>query len=244
MKLLIDAGNTRIKWALVKGKKWLRTGALPIGEAGGLSELFSGSEEIRQIWVSNVSGEKVAQHIRDIGRDKARETHFVVAQDIQCGVRNGYSKPAQLGSDRWAALIAARHLMQGKCLVVNSGTATTIDTLTKQGKFLGGLIVPGVELMQHSLIAATEHLRSGRGKFVRFPLNSADAMHSGAIQASCGAIERQYTLLNDSSAVVVLSGGAARLLLPYLQQGLFGLPPRVVDNLVLHGLLLIAQESG
>ncbi len=244
MKLLIDAGNTRIKWALVKGERWLRTGVLPIGEASGLSQLFPRSQKIRQLWVSNVSGEKVAQHIRDIARGTAGEVRFVVAQDMQCGVRNGYSKPAQLGSDRWAALIAAWHLVQGKCLVVNSGTATTIDALTEQGKFLGGLILPGVELMQRSLIAATEHLKSTKGKHVKFPRNSADAIHSGAIQASCGAIERQHTLLNDNRAPVVLSGGAAGLLQPCLQQGFFGVPPRVVDNLVLEGLLLIAQESG
>ena len=77
--------------------------------------------------------------------------HFIGAREKQCGVRNGYAKPAQLGSDRWAALIAAWHLVQRKCLVVDSGTATTIDTLSGQGEFVGGLILPGVELMQRSL---------------------------------------------------------------------------------------------
>ena len=127
----------------------------------------------------------------------------------QCGVRNGYSSAAQLGSDRWAALISAWHMVSGKCLVVNCGTAITIDTLSGQGEFLGGLILPGVELMQRSLVAATDQLKSEQGEYAPFPLNTADALFSGAIQACCGAIERQYTLLDDDGAPVVLSGGAA-----------------------------------
>lgn len=251
MKLLIDAGNTRIKWALVNGDEWLSSGVLPAEQAGQLSrhiaghldKLGTGLHDIQQIWVSNVAGDEIAQHIRNIDAGKSGRPHFVVAREAQCGVRNGYSNASQLGSDRWAALIAAWPLVQGKCLVVNSGTATTIDTLSWQGEFLGGLILPGVELMQRSLIAATVQLKSAQGKYVSFPLNSADALYSGAIQASCGAIERQYTLLDDDSAPVVLSGGAAGLLQPYLDQKLFSVPPRVVDNLVLQGLLLMAQEA-
>ncbi len=243
MKLLIDAGNTCIKWALVKEADWLRNGVVPIAQASELSHHFAAIKNIQQIWVSNVAGEEIAQHIRNIGTDKSGRLHFVVARQAQCGVRNGYANASQLGSDRWAALIAAWHLVQGKCLVVNSGTATTIDTLSGQGEFLGGLILPGVELMQRSLVAAAVQLKSAQGEYVPFPLNSADALYSGAIQASCGAIERQYTLLNDDSAPVVLSGGAAGLLQPYLNQKLFSVPPRIVDNLVLQGLLLMAQEA-
>jgi type III pantothenate kinase len=248
MKLLIDAGNTRIKWALVSGEDWLCSGVLPAEQAGELSRhiaghLRTGLHDIQHIWVSNVAGEEIAQHIRNIGAGKPGQPHFVVAREAQCGVRNGYSHASQLGSDRWAALIAAWHLVQGKCLMVNSGTATTIDTLSEQGEFLGGLILPGVELMQRSLVAATVQLESVQGEFVPYPLNSADALYSGAIQASCGAIERQYTLLNDDRAPVVLSGGAAGLLQPHLNQKLFSVPPRVVDNLVLQGLLLMAQEA-
>jgi type III pantothenate kinase len=271
MKLLIDAGNTRIKWALVSGEDWLCSGVLPAGQAGELSRhiaghldrlvtndlavvsgqpgqmassfIRTGLHDIQQIWVSNVAGEEIAQHIRNIGDGKSGQPHFVVAREAQCGVRNGYSNASQLGSDRWTALIAAWHLVQGKCLTVNSGTATTIDTLSGQGEFLGGLILPGVELMQRSLVAATVQLKSAQGEYMPFPLNSADALYSGAIQASCGAIERQYALLDDDSAPVILSGGAAGLLQPYLNQKLFSVPPRVVDNLVLQGLLLMAQEA-
>ena len=251
MELLIDAGNSRIKWALVSGEDWLCRGDLPTVQAERLSRAIAdqlalqnpgtGLHDIRLVWASNVAGEECARHIRNIGAGGS--AHFVVAQKAQCGVRNGYSSPAQLGSDRWAALIAAWHLVQGACLVVNCGTATTIDALSAQGEFVGGLILPGVELMQHSLVAATDRLQAAQGEYARFPRNSADALYSGAIQASCGAIERQYDLLDEDGATLVLSGGAAEELQPCLDRDRFGAPPRIVDNLVLQGLLLMAKEK-
>jgi type III pantothenate kinase len=236
MKLLVDAGNTRIKWALVEQDEWLHNGVLPVEQASDLPKQFVGEFGISQIWVSNVAGEEVAQHIRNIN---ANQINFIVAREMQCGVRNGYSNAGQLGSDRWAALIAAWHLVRAKCMVVNCGTAITIDTLSGQGKFLGGLIVPGVELRQRSQVGATNQLRLEQGKNAAYPLNSADAMFSGAIQACCGAIERQYLQLGDDSAPVLLSGGASG----YLEK-ILNLPLNIVDNLVLQGLLLISQETG
>ena len=272
MKLLIDAGNTRIKWALTDGmarcaqvsgagmppprllpqsagsasnvseadgQDWLRSGALSVEQAGELQDMLAGLQGIRQIWVSNVAGEEVAQHIRAIGTGRQTDRfNFIVAQKAQCGVRNGYSVPSQLGCDRWAALIAAWHLVRGACLVVNSGTATTVDALSANGEFIGGLILPGVDLMQRSLNDATAQLRPAQGTYAAFPRNTADALFSGAIQACCGAIERQQALLGGSGIPVVLSGGGSAILSDRLN-----LPLQVVDNLVLQGLLLIAQEA-
>ncbi len=239
MKLLIDAGNTRIKWALADGSGagegvWLRSGILPVGEAGGLPQEFAGAEDIRQVWASNVAGEDVTQCIRGI---RAGQHHFIVARQEQCGVRNGYAIPSRLGSDRWAALIASWHLVRGACLVVNSGTATTVDALSAAGEFIGGLILPGMDLMQHSLRDATARLQATQGKYAPFPLNTADALYSGALQASCGAIERQHALLGNNNAPIVLSGGSAAAL-----RGHLNAPLHIVDNLVLRGLSLIAGE--
>ena len=244
MKLLIDAGNTRIKWAVVDssaaGKAvWLRNGILPVAQASELPQQFTGLTGIRQVWVSNVAGETVAQHICAACVGLPARPRFVIAREAQCGVRNGYSSPSQLGSDRWAALIAAWHLTGGACLVVNSGTATTVDALSTSGEFIGGLILPGVELMQRSLSGATAQLQAAQvGEYAPFPLNTADALYSGALQASCGVIERQYALLGECGAPIMLSGGAAVILRDRLNA-----PSRIVDNLVMQGLLLIAQET-
>lgn len=234
MKLLIDAGNTRIKWARADNDL-LDSGALPVEQAGELPALFKKAHGLQQIWISNVAGENIAKQIRRI---ECRQKHFVVAQEIQCGVRNGYAQAFQLGSDRWAALIAAWNIVRGACLVVNSGTATTIDALSAQGEFIGGLILPGLDLMQHSLVAATDQLKKAQGSYAPYPLNTADALFSGAIQANCGAVERQYALLNDRNAPIISSGGAAEILREHIK-----LPMRVTDNLVLRGLLLIALET-
>lgn len=255
MILLIDAGNTRIKWSLVQGKDWLRSGVLPVARANELSRHVTGHcdpstgpgqalpgiglHDIEQVWVSNVAGEEVAQHIRNVEVNRNAQLHFVVAQEEQCGVRNGYSQAGQLGSDRWAALLGAWHLVRGECLVVNCGTATTIDALSGQGEFKGGLILPGLKLMQSSLISTTAMLTPGLGEYVPFPKNTADAMFSGAVQASCGAIQRQHALLAHDSAPVVLSGGAAGVLREHIR-----MPLRIVENMILHGLLIIAQEAG
>lgn len=252
--LLIDCGNTLIKWAVVQGRDWLRSGSLPVAQVGELPQQIAGHCDpsacpgqalpdkgwhgIEQVWVSNVAGEAVARHIREIGMDRNVKPNFVVAQQEQCGVRNGYAQIGQLGSDRWAALIAAWHLLREECLVVNCGTATTIDTLTEHGEFAGGLILPGVDMMQSCLGAASARLMAGRGAYMPFPDNTADAMYSGAIQASCGAIQRQHALLAHDRAQVLLGGGAAGALQDHLK-----MPLRTVENLVLQGLLLIAQEA-
>jgi len=246
MKLLIDSGNSRIKWALIDGKDWARRGVLPVARVDELSQHIAGHcgelgislRGIEQVWVSNVANEKAMNCIRNAVMNTGGKLHVVEAQQEQCGVRNGYTRPSQLGSDRWASLIAAWHLVQGECLVVNCGTATTIDALSGLGEFSGGLILPGVDMMLGSLSAASNRLQPGRGQYVPFPRNTADAMYSGAIQASCGAIQRQHALLSKNSAPVVLSGGAAALL-----QGHLLMPLKIAENLVLQGLLIIAQEA-
>lgn len=238
MKLLIDAGNTRIKLARVSDAGWLSGGELHTQQAADLPQYFADYPDVQQVWVSNVAGDAVAQHIRAACATRHWMPQFIVARASQCGVSNGYAQPGQLGSDRWAALLAAWHQVRGSCLVVNCGTATTVDALSATGEFIGGLILPGVELMQRSLCDATAQLSAAQGVYRPFPLDTASAMLSGAVQASCGAVERQHALLGDAAVPVLLSGGAAGMLQAHL-----GVPLRVVDNLVLQGLLLIAQEA-
>jgi type III pantothenate kinase len=257
MILLIDAGNTLIKWAVIDQAKWLRYGSLPVGQASELAKhlateldaIDKGRRAVRAVWLSNVAGEGVGLHIRKLCDDRSLELHQVAAQDTQCGVHNCYAIPGELGSDRWAALIGAWQLIKGECLVVNCGTATTIDALSPQGEFKGGLILPGVDLMLKSLRETTALLvRAGHDTRssayprarVTFPTTTSDAMFSGAIQATCGAVRGQHSLLVDESAPVVLSGGAADV----LQKDLLHVPLYIVENLVLQGMLMIALEAG
>jgi type III pantothenate kinase len=232
--LLIDAGNSRIKWALAEDAVWLQQGTLELADAALLARQFAALPVPARILVSNVAGEAVAQQIRAACAAWERAAEFIEAQTEQCGVRNGYVQPGQLGSDRWAALIAAWHHVHAACLVVHCGTATTVDALSADGAFRGGLILPGIELMKQSLAAATSGLDAMQGMWRAFPCNTADAMASGAIQATCGAIRAQYELLGTPGAPCLLAGGAADDIALHL-----GLPLERMDNLVLRGLQII-----
>ena len=215
-RLLIDAGNSRIKWVCAQDGDWPAVAQLPVSQAVDLGFSGQACDDVQQVWVSNVAGAEVARHISEACAARNWSPCFITSQSAQCGVRNGYAQPAQLGSDRWAALIAAWQQVGAACLVVSGGTATTIDALSDKGEFLGGLILPGLELMQVSLAGATAQLQTSGGNYASFPNNTADALLSGAIQASCGAVQRQYDLLDVSGAPVLLSGGAAPLLQSHL----------------------------
>jgi type III pantothenate kinase len=236
--LLLDVGNSRIKWAKVECGKWLQQGATGIAEWPVLRQVFATLEQPHKILVSNVAGDEAAQQVRAACAAWRCPVEFINAKAEQCGVRNAYDQPAQLGSDRWAALIAAWHHERAACLIVSCGTATTIDTLSGAGEFLGGLILPGVDMMRRSLAAGTAQLEAEDGSWREFPRNTADAIASGTIQATVGAILRQYGLLGVSGARCLLCGGAADYLQPHL-----GLPLLRMDNMVLQGLQIIGQQN-
>src|SRR5262249_31512894 len=158
----------------------------------------------------------------------------------QCGVRSAYANPAQLGPDRWAALIAARHHHRGPCVVVNVGTTMTVDALTADGVFLGGMIVAGTDLMRESLSRGTARLRPRGGKFAFFPASTGDAIESGAVNALAGAVERMLRFMGEAGQaepLTLVSGGGAQLVAPQLNATV-----EVVDNLVLEGIVRIARD--
>lgn len=236
--LLIDAGNSRIKWALTEGQAWQQRGAVERSAAASLQQQFAALLAQDRILVSNVAGATVAQQIVRACTSLGATPEFITSRDQQCGISNNYELPEQLGSDRWAALIAAWQLMHTACLVVHCGTATTIDALSDSGVFLGGLILPGIALMQHSLVQATANLDDHSGKWQAMPRNTADALATGAIEATVGAIQRQYAQLGVPGARCLLAGGAAEQIAPQLP-----LPLELQDNLVLHGLHIIGMDK-
>ena len=170
---------------------------------------------------------------------------WLTATEAACGVTNRYAQPAQLGPDRWASLVAAwrrstaTDLFPPACVVVNAGTAVTIDALDASGVFHGGMILPGMRLMREALITNTAGLKVPPGRFSAFPDNTTDAIHTGSIQAICGAIEQMRRRIDSDAAQVrcYLSGGAAEELGEHINP-----PVEVVDTLVLEGVLALAGE--
>lgn len=235
--LCVDCGNTRLKWGLHSGDRWIAQGALPVAEAEAVDETLPGKPT--RIVACNVAGPAVAQALVLAAGRLAAPLAWVHAHAAQCGVTSRYEHPERLGADRWAALIGARHLHGGPCVVVNAGTATTVDLLSGEGVFEGGLILPGLSMMRAALAANTASLPHASGRFHELPKNTDDAIVSGAIAATLGAIERLYrNIAQEPGAACLLSGGAAAELAPHLS-----LPHRVVDNLVLEGLAVYAAAQ-
>jgi type III pantothenate kinase len=215
---------------------WVATARAP-----SLAQPWARLEPPDLVIAANVAGVRVAGKLDAAVRRFKRRIRYARSAARQCGVSNSYQAPAQLGADRWAALIGARHLHRGACVVVNAGTTMTADALTADGVFLGGIIVAGPDLMRGALARNTAQLRPRRGRFAFFPAGTADAIESGAVNALAGAVERMVRLMQkagEQEPLMVLSGGSAHPLAAHLNGAL-----EVVDNLVLEGLVRIALEK-
>ena len=190
-----------------------------------------------KVVVANVAGRSVRKRLESLFARRSMVPTWVKAKRHECGVTNGYGRPDQLGPDRWAALIGAWSILRGPCLVVTAGTATTVDVLRGDGRFVGGVILPGLDLMKRSLARNTAELPLARGRFSAEPRNTADAIETGCLLAQAGAIERAFAT-TEHGAACVLAGGAAGRIARHLS-----IPVRLVDNLVLEGLVRIARDA-
>jgi type III pantothenate kinase len=235
MILCLDAGNTRLKFGLRAGSEWRTQGALDYAAFDSLAQQLPVPPT--RIIACNVAGESARQRIEALAARLRVPLDWLQSSAVACGVSNGYDKPQQLGADRWAALIGARALHDGPCIVVMAGTATTIDALDAQGRFRGGLILPGLALMRSALAQNTAGLPHAKGRYRTLATNTDDAIVSGALHATLGAIER-VRATQENDVTCLLSGGAAVELVPHMSR-----PYHVVDNLVLEGLARFGQAS-
>jgi type III pantothenate kinase len=242
--LVIDAGNSRVKWGWHDGRDWASIATVPLIEFAASSDHvnpFSVThEDPERIIISNVAGDGAHHLLVNWTSVFDVEPLWLRAEAERCGVKNRYERPEILGPDRWAALIAARALHSGPCLVVNAGTATTVDMLSADGSFLGGAIFPGVELMRFVLHEHTGRLPIQDGGYQDAPRNTADAIETGCRHAQAGAVERMYRVFRDmdGNPLCIVGGGAGRALVDQLS-----MPRRYVENLVLEGLARIAVSE-
>lgn len=242
--LIIDMGNTRIKWSVRENGRWVEQGALPTTHSGELSSLIPTLLPLSRAGATSVAGPQAEQGLEIACRNCGLALHWITVAPEACGVRNLY-QPGQLGADRWAALVGARHLAGAHpTVVVNAGTATTIDALDASGDFLGGLILPGLAMMERALRTGTAGLaETPGGMFSPFPRSTADAITTGALQATVGAIERVTVTLRERTGTDprnvtrLLSGGQARSLAPWLEPA-----GRTEDLLVLEGIVRLMDE--
>ncbi len=236
MLLLIDAGNTRIKWALVDPQQpaqWQASGAVPHAGLTALAATWQHSGVSRAV-VANVAGAALHAQLASLLQDVLGVTpHWFVSRAECAGLHNGYRDPAQLGCDRFAAMIGARARYPAQALlVVSCGTATTIDAVSAAGDFIGGMILPGLDMMLTALARNTAQLPQVADDVAMPPLfadQTDAAILSGCLVAQTGAIER--ALSAHAGARCILSGGAASRIAAALS-----VPAVLIDHLVLHGL--------
>lgn len=247
--LLIDAGNTRIKWAVL-GEQHLTPQQADVHAAWGVGQLRARvlvpAGDVDRVVVANVGGEQIAALIRSAVQETwGVVPEFMSASAYAGGIRNGYTSPEKLGVDRWAAMIGARSFEHGPVCVVNVGTAMTVDGVDATGRHLGGVIVPGPDLMISSLMRHTSDIavrsqdgRLGQGLFAD---NTLGAVYQGALHALIGVVGQATNALvaaSSSTPTVFLTGGAADRI-----EQVIGMPVRRIPDLVLQGLAVLAQES-
>jgi type III pantothenate kinase len=219
MILLVDAGNTRIKWAWLSNQDMTPVQAASNEPAESWKRALQNSHRHPQkILVANVRGAAFATAFSAFTQQAFGLTpHYVQSQAVQLGVTNGYQLPSSLGVDRWLALLAARRERTEPCLLVSSGTALTIDALDAHGQHLGGFIVPGLRML-------------------------TECGASDAGQALAALVLRSLSALQAKSipriARLVLAGGDASTLAPLL-----GRPSELRDDLVLHGLSYLTRSD-
>jgi type III pantothenate kinase len=242
MILLIDAGNTRVKWALAAPSAqlgaWTASGAATHADTPQLELAWceaASQHQVQRILIANVAGNALRVQLEYVLQRclPGVTPDWFASVPALAGVSNGYRNPAQLGCDRFAAAIAGHALTpDAPVIVVNCGTATTIDAVTADGVFLGGMILPGLGLMASSLARNTAQLPqiAQDGKLPDgFADNTDDAILSGILAAQSGAIE--HACAAHHGAACIISGGAAPYIAPMLK-----VPYRIVENIVLIGL--------
>lgn len=246
--LAIDAGNTRTKWGVFDANGNLQSNGVTLN-----AELDAVNFPVtNRAIIANVAGEAHAKILTQ--KLAATEVTFATPAAKACGVLNGYENPSQLGIDRWAALIGAWHFKKNSCVVVNAGTAVTIDALIAKenhAEFVGGMILPGLNLMQkclhHGTAALPNITENALSTGSIFGKNTRQAIFNGTLAAAIGAINTMHKAIQNmyqQTPQIVLCGGSAVL----IQQNFFkdGQPntdmksTEIIENLVLDGLVRLS----
>ena len=249
--LLLDVGNSRLKWGVLEDGAIRRTGHIAqdtIAEQGIQVITTKLPRRVDAVFASNVAGVSYATRLSGvIGMHCNCDVRFARSERRGWGVTNGYRQPRRLGVDRWVAMVGAWSELQRSCLVIDVGTAMTIDAVDDEGQHLGGQIVPGVETMLESLSQATSDLPRVRAATKQSPpsldmfgRNTTAAIREGVQSAVAGAIDRSIDALQSNAyepEIVLTGGGASRIL------GALEATPLHRPNLVLQGLACMLENE-
>jgi type III pantothenate kinase len=251
--LVIDIGNTRLKWSLYAG---CEAGAQPFAHGVQFLENidkladgdWAGLPAPRRMIGCCVAADAVKRRVEEQMEELWDvPAQWVVSSAAEAGLTNGYDHPTRLGADRWVGMIGARHRMLAAgparpMVVVMVGTAVTVEAVNASGHFLGGFILPGHGIMLKALESGTAGLHVPTGEVRTFPTNTSDALTSGGTFAISGAIEQMLHHVRDhcgAEPACYMTGGAGWKMAPHMS-----LRFELVESLIFDGLLVIARERG
>jgi type III pantothenate kinase len=234
MILDVDMGNSRLKWRLLDHNKICDSGIAPNAKVMDYAAIFEAIKKPKLIRVSCVKhGLREAFQQWCLSYWQLAPAFAQVSRSCT-GVTNGYDNIDQMGVDRWLAMLAAYSKHANSCLVVDMGTAMTIDLLLADGQHVGGYITPGFELMHSALMDGTE-IRQGveidsseirdlyrvMPKPIRYYENpvagksTEDAIYAGISALQLGhillALDELCTLCGDNPSVICTGGGGEAL---------------------------------
>lgn len=246
MNLLLDVGNTALKWAATEGEEFIARGRIELTQLDDASAFEEPWQELScpaRVLVASVAPPSVMEQISAwCDGNWGLEAERVQASVAACGVTNAYREPARLGVDRWLTLVAARARTAGAACVVDCGTAVTVDVLDEHGMHLGGLIVPGLKMMARSLEECAQVRLDGEpdSEVPLLACDTVNAVRGGTLYAAVAFIDRVLEDVGDALAQPMqhlITGGDAHTMLPLLRQ-----PFEHAPDLVLEGLAVLARE--
>ena len=250
MILVIDVGNTRLKWA------WLTSTGLSDQQAivhrqaePGMwtAALFDSGQKPARVLVSNVAGATMAKTLTQLSQKTFHvEVEFVTAGREFRGLTNGYLDPSLLGADRWLALIGAWTVARSALCVVDAGTAVKVDGVDAGGLHLGGLIAPGIHMMREALMSNTSDIadavqHSTPSLAGVLANNTIRAVSRGAAFALAGMADRAAEVIEQSTGAkprLFITGGDAGMI-----TGTMRTHGEIVPDLVLQGLAVVAAQA-
>lgn len=244
MILEMDCGNTRVKWRVRKDQQVIMRGMFLTAEGfhPATSAELAGTK-IERVLIGSVLTDDYARKlaawsITHLGLNP----EFAVSEPHCNGVVNGYQQPEKLGVDRWLAILASQAENASACVVVDCGSAITVDLVTSQGEHLGGYIAPGLRLMREALGMKTAAIKLGQIGYPEndFPgRNTVIAIKSAELAMIAGLVDHAKSVLRNydaHDARLLVTGGDGEWLVSMLKDGVFQ------EDLVLDGLHIALSE--
>jgi len=237
--LLLDVGNSRLKWAFAVDQTLQPIQALAHGGDPAAASAAIEIMDVDAIWIANVTGAAHADALTaQLSARHSQLPRFAVATAECLGLRVAYPDARRLGVDRWLALLAARTLTRGAASVASCGTALTFDAVSANGRHLGGVIAPGLLTAQQAVLGATRFAANAPGNDFEpgLGMDTEACVRQGALHACAGLVDRLAKA--QSPSPLFLTGGDAEVLQPHLATASVIRP-----DLVLQGLLVYATAG-